>query len=186
MIVTINSVDHSVLTQKTEQIHEDELPLACTIADKLFQALQPYFPAAGLAAPQIGINKALFIYSYDRDPAHLQVVINPTYQPIGNQMVIGWESCLSVMASHGPWKVAKLARYEKIKAHYKNLEGEEVDILLDGFAAKAFQHEYDHLQGIVNIYRKDAEIRVFETKESLFDFMQQVKKEDSLHYKNPS
>jgi peptide deformylase len=61
-----------------------------------------------------------------------------------------------------------------------------VDSLLDGFAARAFQHEYDHLQGIVNIHRQDAEIKVFETQEALFAFMSQVKKEDSQHYKNPS
>lgn len=185
MIVTINSHHHCVLTQKTEQIHKDELPLARTIAEKLFLALEPHFPAAGLAAPQIALKKSLFIYSYDRDPAHLQVVINPSYEPIGNQVILGWEGCLSVLTGEGPWKLAKVPRYEKIQVHYQNLEGEKIDIPLEGFAAKVFQHEWDHLQGIVNIYRPDAEIKVFKCKEALFEFMKQVKKQDPLHYKKP-
>jgi peptide deformylase len=56
---------------------------------------------------------------------------------------------------------------------------------LEGFAAKVFQHEYDHLQGIENIDREDAIVQAFDTKEELLSFMQQVKKEDSVCYKKP-
>lgn len=57
---------------------------------------------------------------------------------------------------------------------------------LEGFAAKVFQHEYDHLQGIENIERQDAIIQNFETKEELFNFLNHVKQEDSYRYKKPT
>lgn len=178
-IITIDSSQQQVLTMKTENFRADELPLAQEIAQQLYAALQPYFPAAGLAAPQIGINKSIFLYSYDRDPKHLEAVINPTFIPIDDQKVEGWEGCFSVILSEEVWMLAKLPRYEKIKVTYFNLSGEKVEKILDGFAAKVFQHEWDHLQGVVNIYREDAMIQQFATKEELFYFMQTVKKEDA-------
>jgi peptide deformylase len=184
-IVTIGSPEEAVLKQKTEDIRKNEFPLARDIAEKLFQALTPYLPAAGLAAPQIGISKSIFIFSYDRDPKNLEVVINPSFTPLEQTKIEGWEGCFSVILSDGIWKLAKVPRYENIKATYFNLEGEKVEKNLRGFAAKVFQHEYDHLQGIENIERADAEVKSFDTKEELFLFMQNVKKEDSLHYKKP-
>jgi peptide deformylase len=181
-IVTIDSPQCSVLTTKTENICQHELPLAQEIGEKLSLALKPYFPAAGLAAPQIGISKSIFIYSHNRDPKNLEIVINPTFIPLSNEQLEGWEGCFSVITT--TWKVARLARFEKIQAHYLNCKGEKVVKILEGFAAKVFQHEYDHLQGIVNINRSDAKVREFSTEGELQAFMHVVKKEDAARYKN--
>jgi len=185
-IITIDGPLQPILKMKTEEIGTDEMPLAQEIVQKLFFALQPYLPAAGLAAPQIGISKSVFIFSFDRDPNNLEGVINPYFVPIGEEKIEGWECCFSVMLSNGAWKSAKIPRYESIKVQYLNAAGERIEKTLEGFAAKAFQHEYDHLRGIVNIDREDAIIRDFASKEELLDFMQQVKQEDSLHYKKPN
>lgn len=184
-IVTIDGPLQEVLKKKTEVILEDELALAKEISDQLFSALQPHFPAAGLAAPQIGISKSVFIFSFDRDPKNLETVVNPTFEPLGNAKIEGWEGCFSVMLSNGSCKLAKIPRFEKIKVCYLNLEGEKVEKILEGFAAKVFQHEYDHLQGIENICREDAVVKTFASKEEMLKFMQEVKKEDSKHYKKP-
>ena len=53
------------------------------------------------------------------------------------------------------------------------------------FAAKVFQHEYDHLQGYVNICRKDAEVKRFENKQEYITFIQEVKKQDAARYTKP-
>ncbi len=185
-IVTIDSPLHYVLKMKTEEIQENELPLAREIADKLFQALEPHLPAAGLAAPQIGISRSVFIFSYDRNPQNLVAVINPSFVPVGDKKIEGWEGCFSVMLSDGIWKLAKVPRYETISVSYMNLEGEIIEKELEGFAAKVFQHEYDHLQGIENIDREDAVVKSFDTEEEMLNFLQEVKKEDSNHYKKPS
>lgn len=181
-IVTIDSSRSDVLKKKAELIKDGELGLAKEIGEKLFLALKPYMPAAGLAAPQIGISKALFIYSFDRDPKNLVVVINPSFTPAGKEKKESWEGCLSVILSNGIYKLAKIPRYEKIKVSYMNQEGKKIEKVLEGFAAKVFQHEYDHLQGIENIYRKDALIKDFDSKEGLVNFMVEVKKEDAKRY----
>ena len=78
-IVTIDSPLQHVLKTKTEQLQANELPLAREIVEKLLLALKPHLPAAGLAAPQIGISKSVFIFSFDRDPSNLEGVINPSF-----------------------------------------------------------------------------------------------------------
>ncbi len=185
-IITVDSSEKQILIAPTEDFKESELLLAREIAEKLFLAIDPYLPAAGLAAPQIGLSRSIFIYSYDRDPKNLEVVINPNFMPMDDKICERWEGCFSVILSEGTWVLAKIPRYEKIKAIYLNQEGERVEKVLEGFAAKVFQHEWDHLQGTVNIYRKDAITQQFSTREELFNFMQAVKKEDSRHYKNPA
>ena len=185
-IVTIDSPLQHILKMKTEDIQIDELPLAQEIVQKLFSALEPHLPAAGLAAPQIGISRSVFIFSFDRDPNNLEGVINPHFVPIGEAKIEGWEGCFSVILSDGTWKLAKIPRYEAIKVEYLNVEGERIEKILEGFAAKVFQHEYDHLQGIENIDREDAIVRDFFSEEEMLSFMQQVKKEDSLSYKKPN
>jgi peptide deformylase len=185
-IVTVDSAQRDVLRKKTENFQEDEMPWAKEIAEKLLLALTPYLPAAGLAAPQIGISKSIFIYSYDRDPKNFEIVINPIVIPIGNEKIEGWEGCFSVLLSDGIWKLAKIPRYEKIKVIYINQNGVKVEKILDGFASKVFQHEYDHLQGIESIDRSDAFIKEFISKNELLSFLEIVKKDDSSHYKNPT
>jgi peptide deformylase len=149
------------------------------------ETLIPLMPAAGLAAPQIGISCSIFIFSYDRDPAHLEIVINPTFVPIGEKKIVGWEGCFSTILVSGVRKVALVPRYEKIAVAYWTLDGVLVDRVLEGFAAKVFQHEYDHLRGMTNIYRDDAEVKEFATHEELNQFMVEVKKEDSKRYLSP-
>ena len=93
-IVTFDSRSGDVLHKKVEEIKDDELDLAKEIAEKLIASLKPHGNAAGLAAPQIGISKAVFIYSYDRNPEHIEVVINPTLTPATGDIVEGWEALL--------------------------------------------------------------------------------------------
>jgi len=139
-------------------------------------------PAAGLAAPQIGINKAVFIFSYDRDPKHLEVVINPTFIPLKEAKAQGWEGCFSTILCETRWQIANVCRFEQIQASYFNLEGNRVEKILKNFAARVFQHEYDHLQGTVNIDREDAAVKSFSSKAEMLSFLQMVKEQDSKLY----
>ena len=184
-IVTVDSPNKEVLRKKTENIESHELPMAKEIADKLISALKPLMPAAGLAAPQIGYSKSVFIYTYDRDPKNIEVVINPEFIPIGDNKMEGWEGCFSSILTDGVRKIAKVPRYEKIRVSYLDINGVKVEKELDGFAAKVFQHEYDHLQGIVNIDRKDALVKSFDSQESMKNFMDEVKRADAANYKKP-
>jgi peptide deformylase len=181
-IVTVDCPHADVLKKPTEKIKNDELLYAQDVVKHLILSLQPYQPAAGLAAPQIGISKAIFIFSPDRNPENLEAVINPHFVPLTDEVNVSWEACLSVLCSHGVWKAAKVPRYEKIKATYLNQDGATIERVLEKFAAKVFQHECDHLNGIVNIFREDAETQAFDSKGEMIAFMNQVKKEDALRY----
>jgi peptide deformylase len=180
-IITTDSLEKDVLRKKTKDIEQHEIPLAREIAEKLFSALEPYLPAAGLAAPQIGISRSVFIFSFDREPKNFEVVINPDFIPMGNEVVDGWESCFSVLL-----KMAKVPRYQTIKATFLNLAGEKVEKILEGFGAKVFQHEFDHLQGVENIDRKDALVKSFEHREDLLEYLQEIKKADATSYIKPT
>jgi peptide deformylase len=93
----------------------------------------------GLAAPQVGLNKRIFIMgNLDK----LIVCINPEIVS-GEGEIKDQEGCLSFP---GLW--LKVNRYEKIKVKYYNSKAEQIEIDLEGLAARVFQHEYDHLDGI--------------------------------------
>jgi peptide deformylase len=185
-IVTVDSPQYDVLFTKTQDIGESELDLAKEIADKLLQVLVPLSPAAGLAAPQIGISRSVFIYSFDRDPKNLVVVINPSFVPVGESEIVGWEACFSAQLTNGVCIAAKLPRYEKIEVSYTNLEGKREKKILEGFAAKVFQHEYDHLQGTVCIDKPGSSTQEFKSQNEMISFMQEVKKQDANRYLTPS
>lgn len=187
-IVTINDDNNECLFKKSEPIllTKEGLAEAKQIAKQLNDTITPLMPAAGLAAPQIGITKQIFIFSWDRSIDHVQVVINPTFTPVGNEVVSSWEACFSAMPAHSHPIAAFLKRYKKIKVTYYDLEGKLHTKILEEFAAKVFQHEYDHLQGIVNIKKEDAQTRIFQSKSEMMDFFTNIKKQDKAHYIEPT
>ena len=186
MLVTLNSPNVDVLSQKTVDFKIDEFAVEVQhVAEALLREIQPYIPCAGLAAPQIGINRSIFLYSWNRNPENLTFAINPTYIPIGDARQRGWEGCLSVINSKDCFELAQIPRYEKIKATYYNRTGQKEVRILESFAAKVFQHECDHLRGVINIHHPQAEVKAFPSKEALQDFVKQVKAKDTVNYIEP-
>ena len=106
----------------------------------------------GIAAPQIGQNINLFmvkVISKDEDGEEfvefpLTIYINPEIIEYSNEKDIDYEGCLSV-----PGFYAKVERSKKIKIKYLDIDGTEHIDEYEGFTARAVQHEYDHLKGIV-------------------------------------
>jgi peptide deformylase len=180
-IFTLGDPDHC-LTKETEVIADTPAGLqeAREIVRRLEETLRPRMPAAGLAAPQIGISKQAFIFSWDRSLQHLEAAINPSFQALDEEKNFGWEGCFSV-----PFALANVPRYQTILATYTNRDGKRVTCKLQGFAARVFQHEYDHLQGIENIQRPDAKVREFKTRDDLMTFLKEVKKGDVVNYIKP-
>ena len=132
------------------------------ICDQMLSSLDEEGGLA-LAAPQIGLPLQLIImrvpkispharYDFHQDPHHvefpLSYIINPTLTPTSDEVVEGWESCLSLPGYRG-----KVERYQSISCTWQTLDGETVSKILHGFNARVFQHEYDHLQGITYIQR---------------------------------
>lgn len=104
----------------------------------------------GLAAPQIGIMKRMFVCRPElEDPEHNYVFINPEIlEKEGEQDSM--EGCLSV-----PGYIGHVVRPEKVRIQGLDAEGEMQDLVFDGFAATCICHEYDHLDGILYTDRSD-------------------------------
>ena len=93
----------------------------------------------GLAAPQIGISERFFMYDAGE---RLNVVINPEILERSAETEVGEEGCLSI-----PDIFEKVPRALKIKVKYLNRQNHEEIRELEGYEARVFQHEFDHLNG---------------------------------------
>jgi len=102
---------------------------------------------AGLAAPQVFISKQIVLLDLD-DEQGMQVWINPTITPLSEDVMIGFEGCLSVPNMRGA-----VARYAKISVSGWNENGESFTMELEDHPAVVAQHECDHLQGILYVDR---------------------------------
>ena len=109
----------------------------------------------GLAAPQIGINKRMFVINYDEgDKRIVHLLVNPRIIETSAKKIAlaGGEGCLSVDNEHPGLS----HRYYKIKMKaYNALTEQEEIIVAEGFEAIVLQHEYDHLDGILFYDRID-------------------------------
>jgi peptide deformylase len=139
--------------------------------DKDFQALVEDMietmraaPGVGLAAPQIGVSTRLITVEYSQDedkedsPKKLFVVANPEIVETSEEKEVAVEACLSI-----PGWVGEVERHVKITVKGLNRYGKPTKIKVDGWLARIFQHEIDHLEGVVY---PDRAIRVWEPKEN--------------------
>lgn len=103
----------------------------------------------GIAAPQIGINKQLFlIQRFDKQGYPFEAFLNPSIRWKSQLMQSGTEGCLSI-----PDSMAKVDRHYAIMVAYQTLNGDWKEEIIEGFTAVIFQHEYDHLIGVLFLDR---------------------------------
>jgi peptide deformylase len=188
-IVTIYNDQNQTLSKKADKIllTKEGLEEATEIANQLRQALIPLMPAAGLAAPQIGISKQVFLYSYNGEIENIETMVNPIFEPLNQETDLLWEGCFSATQGDGALKIALIERYIKILVTYNDLNGETQKQIFEGYVARIFQHEYDHLQGIVNVYKTGAIVKEFATKDEMVKFMREFKEanKERIKYLKP-
>jgi len=115
----------------------------------------------GLAAPQIGVKKRVIVVDIGREDQPLIAVVNPEIV-LAEGLVESEEGCLSV-----PEYIAHLKRAERIVVRGFDRNGKPVEIEAEGLLARAFQHEIDHLDGVLIIDRISAIKREFFNKRYL-------------------
>ena len=109
-------------------------------------------PGLGLAAPQIGVQKRLFVYDLYDDTGP-KVIVNPTIAESRGEWVFE-EGCLSV-----PGLSWEIARPKEVHITGYDLDGNEVSIEADDLLARLFQHEIDHLDGVLLLERLEDDTR---------------------------
>ncbi|MGI2853875.1 peptide deformylase [Shewanella algae] len=144
-----------ILGQTARPVQLFDEPLAA-LAEKMLETMK-LAQGVGIAAPQVGQGIRLFImasHPNDRYPdAPLmapQVVINPQILQRSGKILTGEEGCLSL-----PGERVQVLRHESIEVRYQDLSGEWQQEWLQGFVARIFQHEYDHLEGLTLIERRE-------------------------------
>ena len=112
----------------------------------------------GIAAPQVHESLQIFVVAPRPNPRYPDaveepaiVVINPTIVERSAEMEKGWEGCLSIPGLRG-----EVPRHRRILARFQDLDGAHVVREFEGFSARIFQHEDDHLRGLVFLDRLES------------------------------
>ena len=108
----------------------------------------------GLAGPQVGIGRRIIVVNPTGEKKDEQILVNPTIMEHRGDME-GLEGCLSVPGVRG-----EVHRNSYITVVALDLDGREVEIKAADFAARVFQHEIDHLDGMLFIDRMTPEARI--------------------------
>jgi peptide deformylase len=126
------------------------------LAEEMLQTMYDA-PGVGLAAPQVGVQKQMFVYELDGKPGTL---INPTIKESRGEWVYD-EGCLSI-----PGLYVEMLRPKEVLVHGWDLDGNELEIEADELAARLFQHELDHLHGVLMFDRMTPDQR----KEAMIEY----------------
>lgn len=144
-IVTVPS---DVLRRKAHKVASFDKELQQVI-DDMIQTMREA-PGVGLAAPQIGLSQRLIVVEYEEDdekensPKRLYIVANPEITILNDETESGIEGCLSI-----PGLVGEVERNLEIVVRGQNRHGKPVKIKAKGWLARIFQHEIDHLDGVL-------------------------------------
>ena len=162
---------HPHLRRQAEPVSEVLSTETQHLLDELF-AFVIAQNGVGIAAPQVDINQRLFIMCsrpnsrYPLAPEMAPTfVINPEIIWRSAEIEKGWEGCLSLPGIRG-----FVPRHHAIRVQYTTRSNERIEVEYTGFIARVFQHESDHLDGIVYIDRVESTHEIMMEKEWLKQF----------------
>ena len=142
---------HPLLLKKSEEIKEFSTIFLKKIIYDMSETMIDY-KGIGLAAPQVHISKRIIVFRNpdieELDKINITPLINPIFEPLGNEKEDDWEGCLSIPRMQG-----LVRRFKKIKYHGYDLTGKKIENEAEGLHARVIQHEIDHLDGILYIKR---------------------------------
>lgn len=157
----IFQLGHPILRQPTEKVEDIMNPTFQSQLDKLMDFVMEK-GGMGIAAPQVGISQRFFIMSSHPNARYPHApdvpaffVINPEIISTSNTQEKDWEGCLSLPGIRG-----LVPRHTQIHVRYQTRQAEWVETRYDGFLARVFQHEFDHLQGHVFLDRVESTYEV--------------------------
>ena len=144
----IVTIPEPVLRRKAKPV-TDYGPGLQTLVDDMVETMRQA-PGVGLAAPQVGESLRLIVVEYPVDdakedsPKKLYVVANPEIKNVSVETEMGIEGCLSLPGLQG-----EVERALELRVTGRTRRGQPVRIKAKGWLARIFQHEIDHLDGVV-------------------------------------
>jgi peptide deformylase len=158
MNLPIRIVGDPVLRERAAEVSVEELrsPEVQQLIDEMIDTMRAA-GGAGLAANQVGERRRILVAEVDHNPRYpykpplpLTVMVNPVLEPAGEETMLVNEGCLSVPDLRGD-----LPRFVTVRARYLDRDGAEREQVIRGLSAGTFQHEVDHLDGVLFLDRAD-------------------------------
>lgn len=117
-------------------------------------------PGVGLAAPQVDVSMRVIVVEFgdeedEQAPKKLYAVVNPEIARASTETLMGTEGCLSI-----PGFVGEVERFKSVTIKGQNRKGHPTRIKADGWLARIFQHEIDHLDGVLFTDRAEQVFKV--------------------------
>jgi peptide deformylase len=136
-----------VLRRKARPVTKFDSDLQ-TLVDDMIETMRAA-PGVGLAAPQVGISERIIVVEYGDEedeevPKKLYAIVNPELKVTSTETITGTEGCLSV-----PGFLGDVVRSLAVTVKGRNRRGQPMRVKAEGWLARIFQHEIDHLNGVV-------------------------------------
>jgi len=147
----IVTLPEAVLRRKAHAVTKFDRNLQ-TLIDEMIETMRDA-PGVGLAAPQIGLSERLIVIEYhEREedeekedaPKKVWAVLNPEIVKSSEETLMGVEGCLSI-----PGLVGEVERHAMVQVRGLNRHGKPMKVKAQGWLARIFQHEIDHLNGVL-------------------------------------
>lgn len=144
-VFNLSSAEDSIILKSTSIDISPTHPLTQLLAKRMLETVQnPEHLGVGIAAPQVGINRRIMVVQrFDKEENPFEIFVNP---------VITWESQIMQLGPEGDLSFderGNVFRNYIIAVQYYDLNGNIIDEIIEGFTAVIFQHERDHLDGIL-------------------------------------
>ena len=178
-ILKIARMGHPVLLGRAEPVADPTDPEIRRLAADMIETMLDA-GGIGLAGPQVHVPLRLFVMHLPADRSGEEamaplVVINPIVNPVGDEMILRWEGCLSI-----PGLRAAVPRFLRIRYSGLDTSGGAVGGEVDGLHANVVQHENDHLDGILYPMRV-VDFATFGFNEELARFPPANRPESTVH-----
>lgn len=143
----IVSIPDAVLRRKAQKVTRFDGDLQ-NLIDEMVETMRAA-PGVGLAAPQVAVSQRVIVVEYGDDededaPLRLYAVVNPEISRFSPETEAGTEGCLSI-----PGFLGEVERSLEVVVKGLNRHGQPLKIKADGWLARIFQHEIDHLNGVL-------------------------------------
>jgi peptide deformylase len=143
---------HPVLMRRADPVGDPTAPEIRTLVADMVETMAAA-RGIGIAAPQIKVPLRVVVFGVPAErvtdasgdgPMPLTAIINPSFEPLGPELELGWEGCLSLPGMRGV-----VPRYTRVRYTGVTPEGAAIDRVAAGYHARVVQHEFDHLDGIL-------------------------------------
>lgn len=152
---TIRLFGDPVLLSRAEEVTEfgeDNPGLRRLVTDML--ATMDEAGGVGLAANQVGVLRRVFVFDTGSPGGLRGHIVNPSVVPIGDDVETDYEGCLSVPGVQVP-----VSRARSVMLSGVDVDGAPITVRAEGLTARCFQHENDHLDGVLHLKRTDKDSR---------------------------